>query len=73
VVVGAGVIVLGAIAVLRWLPARATDVPPVAPVAADDSVSVVPSDRMPVDVVPADIVSADPPRLADVGVTREPA
>jgi EmrB/QacA subfamily drug resistance transporter len=73
VVVGAGVIVLGAIAVLRWLPARATDVPPVAPVGADDSVSVVPSDRMPVDVVPADIVSADRPRLADVGVTREPA
>ena len=83
VVVGAAVIVVGALAVLRWLPARASDattVPSAPPELRHDEIArdgvphdVVPGDGVPGDEVPIDAVSSDlATRLADVGVTRGP-
>jgi EmrB/QacA subfamily drug resistance transporter len=72
VVVGAAVVVVGALAALRWLPARAIDAPAVPTELPDDvpgSGDEVPVVGVPVDVVSADLVS----RLADVGVTGGPA
>jgi hypothetical protein len=75
VVVGAAVIVVGALAVLRWLPARATDASVTSASPPDEfDGDGFRNDEVPSGAVPIDVVSADPSaRLADVGVTRGPA
>ena len=68
VLVGAGVIVVGALAVLRWLPARATDA---APEPSAPRV-VVPSASLPIDVVPIEVaVPVTAANLAEVGVRHD--